>query len=300
MITLDSNERYVLISAARNEEAYIEKTIQSVIAQTVTPQKWIIISDGSTDRTEEIVNRYATQYDFIELHRVNGDARRNFGSKVKALNTAYERAKHISHNYVGALDADVSFEPMYYETVMRKFGENPKLGIAGRILFDRHKEVYIKQRTSTEWSVSGPIQMFRRECYEQIGGYVPVRGGVDAVAEVMARMKGWEVRAFHEIRVLHHRFTGAEKGSLWSICFKQGVEDYLLGYHLLFFLVKCLYRSVGRFYILGSLAMLCGYCSSWLRKGRRLVSPEFVRYLRNEQLNRLRLSVLFVKSNEHE
>jgi glycosyltransferase involved in cell wall biosynthesis len=290
---------YILITAARNEETYIEKTIQSVIAQTIPPQKWILISDGSTDRTEEIVSRYAAQYNFIELLRADADAKRNFGSKAKAITKGYEQVRSIDHKYVGILDADVSFGQTYYETVMRKFGENPKLGIGGGILFDRHKEVYIQQRTSTDWSVSGPIQMFRRECYEQIGGYVPVRGGVDAVAEVMARMKGWEVRAFREIRVLHHRPTGGEKGSLWSVCFNRGVEDYLLGYHFLFFLAKCLYRSVGRPYLLGSLVMLCGYCSSWLRKRRRQVSPEFVRYLREEQMNRLRLSQLFLKRSKH-
>ena len=278
---------YILITAAKNEEAYIEKTIQSVIAQTVLPRKWVIVSDGSTDRTEKIVSQYAAKYDFIELVRADAVEQRNFGSKARAITAGYERVKSIDHEYVGILDADVSFSPTYYESIMQKFEQNPKLGIAGGILFDRHKEKYVKQRTSTNWSVSGPIQMFRRECYEQVGGNLPVRGGVDAVAEVMARMKGWEVRAFPEITVFHHRSTGAEKGSKWVICFNQGVEDYLLGYHLAFFLGRCFLRFIRRPYLFGSLAMLCGYCWSWLRRSKRQVSSEFVQYLRREQLKRL-------------
>jgi len=280
---------YVLITAAKNEEAYIEKTIQSVIAQTVPPQKWIIVSDGSTDRTEEIVSQYAGQYDFIELLRANAGEQRNFGSKARAITAGYERIKNIYHDYIGILDADVSFSPTYYESIIQKFEQNPKLGIAGGSLFDRHKEKYIKQITSTNWSVSGPIQMFRRECYDQVGGYLPVRGGVDAVAEVMARMKGWEVRAFPEIHVFHHRPTGAEKGSKWVICFNQGVDDYLLGYHVAFFLGRCFLRFIQRPYLFGGLAMLCGYCWSWVRRTKREVSGDFVRYLRKEQMSRLKL-----------
>jgi len=278
---------YILITAAKNEEDYIEKTIQSVIAQSVLPQKWVIVSDGSTDRTEEIVNKYATHYDFIQLVSTDAGEQRNFGSKARAITAGYERVKSIYHDYVGILDADVSFSPTYYESVIRKFVENTKLGIAGGILFDRHKEKYIKQRTSTHWSVSGPIQMFRRECFEQIGGYVPVRGGVDAVAEVMARMKDWEVIAFPEIHVFHHRPTGAEKGSKHAIWFNQGVEDYLLGYHFAFVPVRCILRVIERPYLLGSLFMLCGYCWYWIRRPRRQVSSEFVQYLRREQLKRL-------------
>jgi biofilm PGA synthesis N-glycosyltransferase PgaC len=291
---------YVVITAAKNEEAYIEQTIRSVIAQTITPRKWIIVSDGSTDRTEEIVSRYTAQYDFIVLLRADADRKRNFGSKVKALGIAYEQVRSIDHEYVGILDADVSFGSAYYESIMQKFSDNLKLGIAGGILFERHKEAYIQQRTSFDWSVSGPIQMFRRECYEQIGGYVPVRGGLDAVAEVMARMKGWEVRGFPEIHVLHHRTTGAEKGSFWIASFSQGVEDYLLGYHILFFLARCFFRSVERPYLLGSFLMLCGYCWSLLRRPKRQVSPEFVRYLRKEEMNRLWSSLLLLKRGKRE
>jgi poly-beta-1,6-N-acetyl-D-glucosamine synthase len=278
---------YILITAAKNEAAYIEKTIQSVINQTITPQKWVIVSDGSIDRTEEIVNRYTAKFSFIELLRANPSEKRNFGSKARAITAGYEHVKMINHDYVGILDADVSFSPNYYESIMQSFAQNPKLGIAGGIIFDRHKGKYIKQKISTDWSVCGAIQMFRRECYEQIGGYIPVRGGVDAVAEIMARMNGWDVRTFSDIHVFHHRPTGAEKGSIWRIWVSQGVEDYLLGYHFAFFLARCVKKGIKRPYVLGSMAMLYGYCCSWFRRTKRQVSAEFIQYLRREQLERL-------------
>jgi len=124
---------YVLITATKNEEAYIEKMIQSAIAQTILPKKWVIVSDGSKDRTEEIVNQYAAQYEFIDLLRADADPQRNFGSKARAIAAGYERVKSIYHDYVGILDADVSFSPTYYESIMQKFEQNPRLGIAGGI-----------------------------------------------------------------------------------------------------------------------------------------------------------------------
>jgi glycosyltransferase involved in cell wall biosynthesis len=277
---------YILITAAKNEAAYIEKTIQSVINQTIVPQKWVVVDDGSTDRTAEIVGQYLTKYNFIELTNNDSTEQRSFISKVKAITDNYERVKNIYHDYLGILDADVSFDANYYESIMRSFEQNPKLGIAGGIIFDRNKGKYIKQSISIDWSVSGAIQMFRRECYAQIGGYIQIQSGEDSVAEVMARMKGWEVRTFTEIHVFHHRPTGGEIDSSWVILYKQGINDYLLGYHFLFFLARCIIRITKRPYILGSLALFCGYCWSWMQRTNRQVSPEFIEYRKAEQMRR--------------
>ena len=118
---------YVLITAARNEEAYIEKTINSVISQTILPRKWVIVSDGSTDRTDQIVNKYAAKHDFIQLVHISGSTQRNFRSKVNAINIGYERLKHIEYEFIGILDADVSFKSDYFESILREFQKNPKL-----------------------------------------------------------------------------------------------------------------------------------------------------------------------------
>ncbi len=280
---------YVVITAARNEEAYIEETIKSVISQTVLPRKWVIVSDGSTDRTDEIVSRYTAKYGFVHLVRVKADNNRNFGSKVNAIGAGYEKLADMDYCFLGVLDADVSLERTYYEQVIAKFHDDPRLGIAGGRLFEDYEGKYILQHSSPLWSVSGPIQMFRRECYEDIGGYSPAKGGgIDAIAEVMARMHGWKVKAFPEIKVLHHRRTGTENRSIWNARFYQGIQDYLLGYHPLFFSLRCLYRIIGRPYLVGSLLMMCGYYWCAFRRPERQVSPEFVKYFRKEQIDRLR------------
>jgi glycosyltransferase involved in cell wall biosynthesis len=283
------DKSYVLVTAARNEEAFIEKTIQSVICQSVLPQKWVIVSDGSTDRTDEIVRKYTVKYDFIQLVCVRTCSNRNFASKVNAINAGYKQVKNTEYDYLGILDADVSFEVSYYESVLAKFNQNIKLGIAGGIIIDVCDGKFNKKYTSPE-SVSGAIQLFRRQCYEQIGGYIPLEdGGVDAVAEVMARMKGWQTRAFSELKVFHYRRMGTKGRNIYSVRFRQGREDYLLGYHPLFELAKCLLRIKEKPYFVGSLLWIWGYYWPWLSKIKREIPDDIVRYLRQEQLRRLKL-----------
>lgn len=283
------NNSYVLITPARNEEAYIEKTITSVIAQSILPKKWVIVSDGSTDRTDQIVKRYDRAHDFIKLVHREGHVARNFASKVHAIQEGVDRLNRTKYAFLGNLDADVSFEPTYYERVLGEFREDPKLGIAGGILFEPCHGKWVAQRTSTSWSVSGPIQMFRRQCYEDIGGFIPLKeGGEDAVAEVMARMRGWKVKAFANIPVRHHRNTGTATGSVLCATFRQGKMERRIGYHPLFEIAKCLSRIRERPYLLGSAFRLSGYCWSFLRRERPVLPADVTAYLRGEHLERLK------------
>jgi len=291
-------ETYVLITAARNEEVYIEKTIQSVISQTVLPQKWVIVSDGSTDRTDEIVKDYAKKNDFIELVQKPSDSDRNFGSKAKAIKLGYERLKELKYEYIGNLDADVSFDSLYYENILKKFWYNKKLGIAGGIRYDLCNGKF-KKIISARNSVGGPFQLFRRECYETIGGYSPLKyGGIDAVAEIKARMYGWEVKSFPEDIVYHHRCTGTAKGSTINAAFRAGIRDYLIGYHPLFQTVRCLlYRTLHKPYLLYGIVWMSGYVWASFHRYKRPVSDDFVKYLRTEQLMRLQTVFFTPKDN---
>ncbi|OGV42087.1 MAG: hypothetical protein A2X46_05655 [Lentisphaerae bacterium GWF2_57_35] len=279
---------YLLLTAARNEEAHIEGTIQAVIAQTQKPVRWMIVSDGSVDRTDEIVSRYAALHPFIELMRASADPTRNFGSKARAINAAYERVRRLDVSFVGVLDADVTFDPSYYAAVLQRMLDAPRLGLAGGMLFDWSDGQFIQQVTDPDWSVSGPIQLFRKDCFEAIGGYLPVRGGVDAVAEVMTRMKGWKVQAFPELHVMHHRQTGTEQRGLLSVFFQRGIEDYQLGYQALFFAGHALRRIREPPWLLGSLLMATGYAWAFLRRTPRKVPSDFIRYLHTEQWTRIR------------
>jgi glycosyltransferase involved in cell wall biosynthesis len=278
---------YILVTAARNEAAHIMPTIWSVTAQTRPPRRWIIVSDGSTDNTDDIVRFFAGKYPYIELLHIDAKADRNFGSKALAIDAGYKKICETEHDFVGILDADVSFGVDYYEQVIERFNKDARLGISGGVLTDIADGRRMLQLTSPAWSVSGPVQMFRKECWREIGGYLPIRGGIDAAAEVMARMKGWTVCAFPELQVLHRRLTGKENHSVFGICFHRGLEDYHLGYHPLFFIAKSIRCFRMRPFVIGGLIMLCGYFWAGVSRKKRAVSEDFVRYLRQEQIMRL-------------
>ena len=174
-IDMEHFPRYVLITPARNEAQYIEQTIESVLAQTVRPLKWVIVSDGSTDGTDEIVTRYMADHPWIELARMPERSERHFAGKVYAFNAGYARVADLDYDVIGNLDADVSFETGHFEFLVGKFGENPQLGVVGAA-FREGSEQYDYRFTNIE-NVWGGCQLFRRECFETIGGCVPLKGG---------------------------------------------------------------------------------------------------------------------------
>ncbi|MCI0714046.1 MAG: glycosyltransferase family 2 protein [Chloroflexi bacterium] len=289
--------RYVLLTAARDEEVFIEKTIRSVIAQTIHPVRWVIVNDGSKDRTADIVAQYVEQYDFIELIMRPGDQPRNFGSKSRAIQDAYSRLVTLDFDCVGNLDADVSLPPDYYENILGIFAADSKVGLAGGIRYEPHNGRLVLVNCARS-SVGGPIQMFRRECWEMVGGYMTLPyGGEDAVAETSARMHGWKVRSFPEYRVYHHRKTGTANRSVWSALYRAGIRDYTIGYHPLFELARTVYRFQQRPYVVGSLVMLAGYLSAMLRRFKRLVSPALISFLHKEQLSRLKEAAITKTKN---
>lgn len=288
-----AKKSYVLITAARNEEAYIERTIKSVIAQTILPQKWVIISDASTDRTDDIVKSYSEKFDFIELILAKGDQNRNFGSKARAVELGVECTKDIEHEFIGNLDADVSFAPTYYEALLGKFERDNDLGIAGGLCHELFGNQF-KKIVTPKNSVGGPIQFFRRQCYEEIGGYLPLKhGGIDAAAEITARMKSWKVETFHDFNYYHYRATGSASPSFLRTRFKYGLKNYVLGYHPLFFAMMIFRRMVkSRQYFFGGPVEIAGYVWGALQKDTKPFSDDIVKYLRLEQLNRMKM-VLF-------
>jgi biofilm PGA synthesis N-glycosyltransferase PgaC len=286
---------YALVTPARNEEAYIGGTIESVLSQTLLPQKWVIVSDGSTDRTDEIIESYAQKHSLIHLLRNDRSAQgknRNFGSKALAFQKGYSCLGNIDFQFIGNLDADVTFEPDYFVSVLDKMESNPKLGVAGGIILELVDGQYISQNISTN-SVAGAVQLFRRECYEGFGGYIPVaRGVIDAAAEIMARMHGWEVQTFADIGVHHHRRVSTGGKSIVNTRFRQGVTNYLLGYHPLFQFVSSISRIGETPAIVGSVSTMLGYSWTGLKRKEKILSPEAIQFLRSEQMDRLRSKLI--------
>jgi glycosyltransferase involved in cell wall biosynthesis len=279
---------YVLITPARNEERFIEKLIQSVIGQTVLPAKWVIVNDGSTDATASIVGRYLAKYHWMELLNLSPHRDRSFAAKVHAFNAGFERVKHLEFEVVGNLDSDLSFDADYLEFLLNKFREDASLGVAGTIF---HEEGYSSATDSFEGRnhVAGGCQLFRRRCFEQIGGYIPNKaGGIDWIAVTTARMLGWTTRSFREKHFFHYRSLGTAERSLLASTFSYGEKDYYLGGHPLWEVFRVAYRATKKPYILGGIALCSGYLSAFLRRMDRPVSDDVVRFHRQEQMRKLK------------
>ena len=279
---------YVLITPARNEARFIEKTIQSVIRQTLLPTKWVIVNDGSTDATSSIVAPYAEKYSWIELLDLPVRKDRNFAAKVYAFNAGREKLKHLEYEVIGNLDADVSLDEDHFEFLLGKLTEDGRLGVTGTVF---REEGYSSETDSFEGQnhVSGQCQLFRRQCFEEIGGYVPNRaGGIDWIAVTTARMMGWKTRSFREKSFFHYRSLGTAERSMLASAFSYGEKDYYLGNHPLWEICRTGYRAVKKPYIFGAVALIAGYLSALLRQIERPVSDELMRFHRAEQMRKLK------------
>jgi glycosyltransferase involved in cell wall biosynthesis len=290
---------YVLITPAHNEAALIELTIRSVISQTVLPRKWLIVSNGSSDNTAEIVRRYATEYDWIELVQLPERRERDFAGKAEAFNAAYSRLVTESHpttswDLIANLDADITFEPDYFEFLLQKFSANPRLGVAGTPFVEDHDRLdrhSYAHRFANSVHVSGACQMFRKKCLAEVGGYAPLKtGAIDWAAVTTARMKGWKTQTFNEKVCFHHRELGVGSGSPGKVpmCFHYGRKAYLVGGHPLWEYSRGLFRMWQRPFIVGGLSFIAGYTYAALRRTQRVVSQDLIRFHRAEQMARLR------------
>ena len=285
MLTLPN---YVLITPARNEAAYIELTIKSVISQTARPIKWVIVSDGSTDGMDEIVSKYVADNSWIELVRMPERKERHFAGKVLAFDAGYAKVKQIQVDAIGSVDADASFEEDYFAFLLQKLAEDPTLGLIGTAFKEPSGRSYDYRFVSIE-HVTGICQLFRRQCFEDIGGYVPAKGGaIDRIANIAARMKGWKTRTFTEKMYFHHRRMSTAQQGIVKARFKDGAKDYAVGSHPIWELFRTAYQMTKAPFLIGGLALLSGYIWSSVRNVQRPVSEEMARFHRQEQMQRLK------------
>jgi len=279
---------YVLITPAHNEEAFIEGTIRSVAAQSVLPLRWVIVNDASTDRTKEVIERCCAPYDFIRLLNLERPPGRHFGRKAIAFHHGLEQVRTVNYEFVGNLDADIILAPDYFDQILRNFDADPQLGIGGGIVYTKVGDKFSTGDTTLD-SVGGAVQMFRKDCFRQVGGYLALeKGGIDAAAEIMARMKGWKVRKFPENKVYEQRRTGTGDSGVMQARFREGRHSYGLGYGALFFAARCAYRLKDRPVLVGSVASLLGFLSAMLRRDSVVLPKEVVAFLRVEQREKLR------------
>lgn len=280
---------YVLITPARNEEEFIVKTIESVIHQTYSPLKWVIVNDGSTDSTASRIEPYLAKYNWIELVNLPVRRERNFAAKVYAFNAGQERVKHLGYEVIGNLDSDVSLDPDHFEFLLHKFREDPRLGVAGTVF--REESGYNSETDSLEGQlhVSGQCQLFRRECFANVGGYFANKaGGIDWIAVTTARMMGWKTRSFREKPFFHHRHLGTAERGPFAAAFSYGEKDYYLGGHPVWELFRVGYRMIKPPYVVEGLALGLGYGLAAVRRAKRPISKELMAFHRREQMRKLR------------
>ena len=255
--------------------------------QTRLPERWVIVDDGSTDRTAHIVEGYVSRYQWIELFRTPERIDRSFAGKVHAFNAGLERARSLEFDVIGNLDADLSFDPEYLEFLIGKFAEDPRLGVAGTPFTEDGGYDTARDSFEGENHVAGGCQLFRRQCFEEVGGYIPnPAGGIDWIAVTTARMKGWRTRSFPEKRFHHYRTLGTAGKNNWAASFSYGEKDYYLGGSPLWQLFRVAYRVTKR--PIDGLALLFGYCWGAMRRIKRPVSDELMRFHRREQMKKLR------------
>jgi len=282
------NNNYVLLTAAYNEEKFIIKTIESVVNQTILPQRWVIVSDGSTDRTDDIVKDYAERYHFIQFVRREKVTGRDFSAKVLALQKGFQLLADVNYSFYCTLDADVSFQPDYFKIILTKFCENPKLGIAGGIRLNYCNDKFRKEIVSLS-NVVGSVQFFRRECFESAGGFVPSKiGGEDTILEIRAKKNGWIVQSFQELQIYHYRRTGSAEGFLLKSRYRDGIADYCLGNPIFFEFFKCCRRLTQRPYLIGSVMTFCGFTVSFFKKPEKFLSNDEIEFVKRYQLKKIK------------
>jgi glycosyltransferase involved in cell wall biosynthesis len=286
-VAMSESLKYVVITPARNEARFIELTLKSVTNQTVLPRKWVIVSDGSTDGTDDIVKKYMARHPWIELVRMPERAERHFAGKVHAFNAGYEEVRDTENDIIVSLDADISFEDDYFAFLLEKLSADEALGLVGTPFRELSGEPYDYRFVNIE-HVSGACQVFRRECFEAVGGYMPVKGGsIDHIAVITARMKGWKTRTFTEKSCLHHRTMGTAGRSLLQSRFKLGIKDYSMGNHPMWEFFRAARQMTFPPVLTGGLALAAGYLWGLVRQVRRPVSPDLIAFHRREQMQRL-------------
>ena len=277
--------KYIVITPVRNEEKYIEKTIKCMISQTVIPSKWIIVDDGSIDKTETIIDHYAKRYHWINpIHRDNRGFRKAGGGVIDAFYDAYATIQKHDFDFLVKLDGDLSFENDYFEKCFEYFNRDRKLGIGGGVICHFINSSLIPEKTP-RFHVRGATKIYKKECWDAIEPLIRAPGW-DTLDEVSANMYGWHTRSFHDLQVIHHRYTGSADGT-WPNLIKFGRANYISGYHPLFMIAKCLKRIPEKPFLIGSFALWYGFFSGYLHRIPQVEDRDLIKYLRRQQMRRI-------------
>jgi poly-beta-1,6-N-acetyl-D-glucosamine synthase len=274
--------KYIVITPVRDEEKYLQKTIDSMVGQSVPPIQWIIVDDGSKDLTGRIIDSAARAIPWIKaIHREDRGIRDSAGGEIDAFYAGYAQIEVEDWQFIVKLDGDLSFEPDYFDKCLTNFHKNGQLGMGGGTILNVVNLELIHER-HLPWHVRGAVKMYRRECWEAIGGLLN-KPGWDTIDELKANYLGWETRTFPDLNVLHHRYTGAAVGN-WKNAKKNGLCNYITGYHPFFMFVKCLRRIYYKPYFFHALGLWVGFMSGYINHLKQVDDKPFIRWVRQQQL----------------
>lgn len=282
---ISKTARYVVISPVRDEEIFIGATIECMVRQSMRPLEWIIVDDGSTDRTGAIIDEYASRYPWIRAcHRQNRGFRKAGGGVVEAFNDGLRALSSGDWDFIVKFDGDLSFCPEYFEKCFECFAHESDLGIGGGgICHIVDGQACLEPCPA--FHVRGATKIYRKACWEALGGLWPAPGW-DTFDEVKANRLGWKTRTFANLHLTHHRLTGSAEG-IWAGLVKNGRANYICGYHPIFMLGKCVRRVLRRPYIVGAMALSYGFITGYWKRVPRVNDPLTIAYLRRQQLGRL-------------
>lgn len=279
--------RLLVISPAKNEADFLPGLIDSMKAQTRPPDHWVIVDDQSTDQTGAIARREAETVPWMHVVSAPDRTQRDFSAKVRSFNAGLHSVDWGSFDLIGNIDSDLTLEPGVLELLVDQFQKDETLGVAG-VPFVDNGQSYDFQFSNIN-HVSGAVQIFRRECYQAIGGYQPVRiGGIDWIAVARARLEGWRTRTFTESKVFHHRPMGTALSSKQRYFYRLGTQDYFFGGSARWQLLRGLYQMSKKPRILGGSFLLAGFFRHWIQWRPRIVDRELALFHKGEQLQRLK------------
>lgn len=274
-----------MISPCRDESRFMRRTLDTVLEQTVRPDRWVIVDDGSTDATADILAEYEAKHDFITvLHRPDRGNRSVGPGVVEAFYYGYDSAETADFDYVCKLDLDLELPPRYFETLLRRFPDNPRLGTcSGKPYFLDRKGKLVSEKCGDENSV-GMTKLYRRQCFEEIGGFVR-QVMWDAIDGHRCRMLGWIAVSWDEpdLRFVHLRPMGSSQQGVLRGRMRHGYGQYFMGTGFWYMTASALYRMTRPPLVIGGLAMWWGYAKSKLQGKERFDDAAFESFLRHYQ-----------------
>ena len=279
--------RYIVITPVRDEGHHFARMAEALVAQSIRPVTWVIVDDGSTDQTGAIADHLASKHDWIMvIYRRDRGFRQPGSGVMEAFYDGLAAIENTAWDFLVKLDGDIVFAPDYFQLCFEHFEREPGLGIGGGLVYrSKGHSLAVDSAGDPAFHVRGATKIYRKECWEKIGGLVK-QPGWDTIDELKANMLGWKTRTFPELSVHQLKDTGSADGT-WHNWVKNGRANFITGYHPVFMLCKCLKRLTQKPFGVAGAGLFFGFLSGYFGHAARLRDAELVRFVRREQLRTL-------------